>query len=108
MNISIEAPGITSRSPLLRWRPAVYWLATAAVVAELAVGGIWDITRMAAASMCLINGRRIGNVFTREQKQQMAQEPASEHHHWCRISRPPVTADVRVCALGAHRGPAVP
>jgi hypothetical protein len=31
-----------------RWRPAAYWLATAAVVAELAVGGSWDIARLPA------------------------------------------------------------
>lgn len=29
-----------------RLRSAVYWLTTAAVVAELGVGGIWDITRL--------------------------------------------------------------
>ncbi len=45
MNTSTELPGIASRYRFLRWRPAAYWLATAAVVAELGVGGIWDITR---------------------------------------------------------------
>ena len=45
MNTSTEPPGIASRYRLPRWRPAAYWLATAAVVAELGVGGIWDITR---------------------------------------------------------------
>jgi DoxX-like protein len=29
-----------------RLRSAAYWLTTAAVVAELGVGGIWDITRL--------------------------------------------------------------
>jgi DoxX-like family len=46
MNTSIEPPGIASRYRFLRWRAAAYWLATAAVVAEQGVGGIWDITRM--------------------------------------------------------------
>lgn len=46
MNTSTESPGIDRRYRFLRWRPAAYWLATAAVVAELGVGGIWDITRM--------------------------------------------------------------
>jgi DoxX-like family len=30
----------------MRWRSAGYWLATVLVVAELAVGGIWDIARV--------------------------------------------------------------
>lgn len=46
MNTSTEPPGIASRYRILRWRPTAYWLATAAVVAELGLGGIWDITRM--------------------------------------------------------------
>jgi hypothetical protein len=31
-----------------RWRAITYWVATTAVVAELAVGGIWDIARIPA------------------------------------------------------------
>ena len=46
MNTPTESPGIASRYRFLRWQPAAYWLATAAVVAELGVGGIWDITRL--------------------------------------------------------------
>jgi hypothetical protein len=46
MNTSAERPGLAGRYGLLRWRPAVYWLATAAVVGELGLGGIWDITRL--------------------------------------------------------------
>src|SRR5215467_1906962 len=46
MNTSSESPGIASRYRFLRWRPAAYWLATAAVAAELGVGGIWDILRL--------------------------------------------------------------
>ena len=41
-----EPSAVTSlyRSP--RWRPVVYWLATAAVAGELGLGGIWDIARL--------------------------------------------------------------
>jgi hypothetical protein len=46
MNTPSESPGIASRYRLLRWRPAAYWLATAAVTAELGIGGIWDIMRL--------------------------------------------------------------
>jgi DoxX-like family len=42
-----EPPPATSRRPPFgRWRPAAYWLATAAVVAELELGGAWDIARL--------------------------------------------------------------
>ena len=34
------------RGRAARWRPAAYWLATAPVVAELALGGSWDIARI--------------------------------------------------------------
>src|SRR5215472_18567495 len=37
---------IVGRHGFARWRPAVYWLATAAVAGELALGGIWDIARL--------------------------------------------------------------
>ena len=33
------------RGPM-RWRAVGYWLATVLVAAELAVGGVWDITRI--------------------------------------------------------------
>jgi hypothetical protein len=46
MNTPTEPPAIASRYRFPRWRPAAYWLATAAVVAELGIGGIWDITRL--------------------------------------------------------------
>jgi len=46
MNTSSESPGVASRYRSLRWRPAAYWLATAAVTAELGIGGIWDIVRL--------------------------------------------------------------
>jgi hypothetical protein len=46
MNTPTESPGIASRYRFPRWRPAAYWLATAAVVAELGIGGIWDIMRL--------------------------------------------------------------
>jgi hypothetical protein len=29
-----------------RWRPVLYWAATVCAVAELAVGGVWDIARV--------------------------------------------------------------
>ena len=46
MHTLTERP-ITSRHPsFARWRPAAYWLATAAVVAELELGGAWDIARL--------------------------------------------------------------
>lgn len=47
MHTLTEPPPTTSRHPsLARWRPAAYWLATAAVVAELELGGAWDIARL--------------------------------------------------------------
>ncbi|MGI5154144.1 DoxX family protein [Microbispora sp. CA-102843] len=39
-------PGIVRRYGPVRLRLAGYWLATAAVAAELAAGGIWDIARL--------------------------------------------------------------
>lgn len=41
-----ELPTIISRHGLPRWRPAGYWLATAIVAGEMALGGIWDIARL--------------------------------------------------------------
>ena len=41
-----ELSAIISRHVLSRWRPAGYWLATAIVAGELALGGIWDIARL--------------------------------------------------------------
>jgi len=46
MNTATESPGIASGYRSSRWRPAAYWLATAVVVAELGIGGIWDIMRL--------------------------------------------------------------
>jgi DoxX-like family len=46
MDTSTEPPATASRHGSLRFRSAGYWLATAAVAAELAVGGIWDIARL--------------------------------------------------------------
>lgn len=46
MNTWIEPLDILSRYRSLSWRAVVYWLATAAVVAESAVGGAWDIARL--------------------------------------------------------------
>jgi hypothetical protein len=37
---------IVGRHGFARWRPVAYWLATAAVAGELALGGIWDIARL--------------------------------------------------------------
>ena len=46
MDISTEPSAIARRYRSPRWRQAAYWLATVAVAAELAVGGIWDIMRL--------------------------------------------------------------
>lgn len=46
MNILTEPLGTASRYRSVSWRATVYWLATAAVIAESAVGGTWDIIRM--------------------------------------------------------------
>ena len=46
MNTWTEPLDIVSRYRSLSWRAAVYWLATAAVVAESAVGGAWDLARL--------------------------------------------------------------
>jgi DoxX-like family len=46
MHIRTGRPAITSRHGLPRWRPAAYWLVTAIVAGELALGGIWDIARL--------------------------------------------------------------
>jgi DoxX-like protein len=50
MNTPTEAPGMAGRYRFPRWRPAAYWLATAAVAAELGAGGLWDITRLPSVS----------------------------------------------------------
>jgi len=39
-------PASAGRRRELPWRLATYWLVTAAVTAELGVGGIWDIARL--------------------------------------------------------------
>jgi DoxX-like family len=46
MKTSTEPAGTGGGGRFPGWRPAVYWLATAAVVAEMGVGGSWDIVRL--------------------------------------------------------------
>jgi hypothetical protein len=46
MDTLTEPPATANRHGSIRFRPAGYWLATAAVAAELAVGGVWDIARL--------------------------------------------------------------
>ena len=46
MDTRTESAAIVSRHQPVRWRPVGYWLATAAVAGELALGGIWDIARL--------------------------------------------------------------
>jgi uncharacterized membrane protein YphA (DoxX/SURF4 family) len=46
MDISTEPRATARRYRSPRWRMAGYWLATTAMAAELAVGGIWDIMRL--------------------------------------------------------------
>ena len=46
MDITTGPPAIARRPRSPRWRSAGYWLATVAVAAELAVGGLWDIMRL--------------------------------------------------------------
>ena len=46
MNTWTEPLGIVSRYRSLSWRAVAYWLVTAAVVGESAIGGAWDIARL--------------------------------------------------------------
>ena len=46
MNTSTEPLTITSRDASMRYRSVGYWLATVPVVAELGLGGVWDIARL--------------------------------------------------------------
>ena len=46
MDTSTRLPSLASRSGSVRWRSAGYWLATLPVVAELGLGGGWDIARI--------------------------------------------------------------
>jgi DoxX-like family len=46
MDTLTEPPPVTSRLIPTRWQPLAYWLATAAVVAELELGGAWDLARL--------------------------------------------------------------
>jgi hypothetical protein len=46
METRTKPSDIASRYGSVRWRPIGYWLATAAVAGEMALGGIWDITRL--------------------------------------------------------------
>jgi DoxX-like protein len=41
-----ESPVIQDSQVSPRWRPVGYWLATAVVAGELALGGVWDIARI--------------------------------------------------------------
>jgi hypothetical protein len=43
---AINPAAISRRRGSVSWRTAGYWLTTAAVTAELGLGGIWDITRL--------------------------------------------------------------
>ena len=47
--------GLAGRHGAVRWRPVGYWLATLPVVAELGLGGIWDITRIPYVRDLVIN-----------------------------------------------------
>jgi hypothetical protein len=46
MDTSTRSPGLAGRYGSVRWRSVGYWLATLPVVAEMGLGGIWDITRI--------------------------------------------------------------
>lgn len=46
MDLSTEPPALATRSGSMRWRSVGYWSATVLVVAELALGGVWDIARI--------------------------------------------------------------
>jgi len=46
MDTSAQPPAVASRPRFIRIRSAAYWLATVPVVAELGVGGVWDIARI--------------------------------------------------------------
>ena len=46
MNTHAALPAVASRHGLPYWRPVGYWLATAAVAGEMALGGIWDVARL--------------------------------------------------------------
>jgi DoxX-like family len=46
MDTLTEPPTTTSHHRSMRWRAVGYWLATIVVVAELGLGGTWDIARI--------------------------------------------------------------
>jgi DoxX-like family len=48
MDATTERPAVAGGYRSLRWWTVGYWLATVPLVTELAVGGIWDITRLPA------------------------------------------------------------
>jgi hypothetical protein len=50
MDSLTEPLASASRDGSTRWRSAGYWLATVLVVAELGLGGIWDIQRLPMVS----------------------------------------------------------
>jgi hypothetical protein len=46
MNTSTRPLAIADRDASMRYRSVGYWLATVPVVAELGLGGVWDIARL--------------------------------------------------------------
>jgi hypothetical protein len=46
LNMSTETLTIATRHASTRYRSAGYWLATVPLVAELGLGGVWDIARL--------------------------------------------------------------
>jgi hypothetical protein len=46
MNIRTASSAIISHHGFSHWRPVGYWLTTAVVAGELALGGLWDIARL--------------------------------------------------------------
>lgn len=46
MTMPTDIPVNTARHAPAHWQSIGYWLTTAALAAELGVGGIWDITRL--------------------------------------------------------------
>lgn len=55
MDTSIEPSAIVSRFGSRRWWSVGYWLVTILVVAELGVGGIWDIARIPSVRHLLVH-----------------------------------------------------
>lgn len=55
MKTTTELVSAASSRGIPRWRLVAYWLATAAVVGELALGGSWDIARLPTVAV-LVTG----------------------------------------------------